>query len=153
MTAAADVLQAAAQAVQQRVHTRVAEVASRCLRAVFGDGAYEFRIEFERKRGRTEARPLFRRNGNDVEPLDGVGGGVLDVTAFALRVVCLVLKRPARRKFLVLDEPLKHLSAKYHDRAAEMIRLLSEEFGIQILLITHNPAFEVGKVIRISGTP
>jgi len=142
-----------AEAVQKKVHSRVAGVVSKCLACVFGEDAYTFEIRFEKARGRTAARPLFLRGDKELDPADGVGGGVLDVTAFALRVVCLVLKRPAKRLLLVADEPFKHLSAGYRDSAASMVLMLAEEFGMQFVLVTHSEQFKIGHVVDLSRTP
>lgn len=146
---AQEIIQLVAQAVQQTTHERVAGVVSKCLAAVFPE-PYEFKIHFERKRGKTEARPVLVRGGRELSPLDGVGGGVLDVTAFALRVVSITATVPKIRPLLVLDEPMKNLSRQYQPAAAEMVQALSKEFGIQFVIVTHNDAFRIGKVIEVS---
>jgi DNA repair exonuclease SbcCD ATPase subunit len=147
--AAQQVLQALAQAIQQKAHSRIAEVVSSCLSSVFGDEAYEFVIEFEQKRGKTEAVLKFRRNGQDVFPLEGSGGGVVDVAAFALRVACLMLHRPRLSKLLVLDEPFRFVSEQYRPAVREMIEKLASDMGLQIILVTHQEEFVTGKVIRL----
>lgn len=141
-----------AQAVQQTAHERVAGVVSRCLATVFPD-PYEFKIHFERKRGKTEARPVLIRAGREVSPIDGVGGGVLDVSAFALRVVFVAARVPKVRQLLVMDEPFKNLSRVYQDAAARMVETLAVEFGIQFVIVTHADAFRIGKVVEIRTTP
>lgn len=146
---AQEIIQLVAQAVQQSAHERVSGVVSRCLATVFPD-PYEFKIHFERKRGKTEARPVLLRAGREVSPLDGVGGGILDVTAFALRVVYVAATVPKVRPLLVMDEPFKNLSRAYQDSAAKMVETLATEFGIQFVVVTHADAFRIGKVIEIS---
>src|ERR1700748_1657063 len=59
---AQEILQHLAQAVQQQAHQKIAEVVTSCFEAVFDD-PYSFHIEFERKRGKTEARLKFKRGG------------------------------------------------------------------------------------------
>ena len=49
-------VQTVAEAVQRKAHEQVASVVSRCLEAVFGTSAYEFKIDFQKARGKTEAR-------------------------------------------------------------------------------------------------
>jgi DNA repair exonuclease SbcCD ATPase subunit len=142
-------LQQVAQAVQQTAHERIASVVSKCLAAVFGDEAYRFRIHFERKRGKTEARIVLERGGREVDPMDAAGGGVVDVAAFALRVSCLVLSQPPRRRLIVADEPFRFVSAEYRPRVAEMVETLAGELEIQFLIVTHSPEFEIGTVVRI----
>lgn len=144
-----EVAQEVAQAVQQKAHQKIASVVTRCLRSVFGEEAYEFKIDFERKRGKTEARMYFERDGLQVDPLSASGGGPVDVAAFALRLASLVLTRPIKRKILVLDEPLKYPSREYWHFISEMLRVVSEEMGVQIIMVTHQEGLVSGKVIRI----
>jgi hypothetical protein len=144
------VILAVSQAVQQKAHGRVAGIVGQCLRAVFDD-PYQFDIVFERKRGRTEARLVFKRRGHEVDPTEEGGGGVVDVAAFALRVACLVLTRPAIRPCLILDEPFKHLNgAEYQERAAAILHALAEEMNIQIILAADDDWLKnTGKVIEL----
>ena len=146
---ALDLTQIVAQQVQQLAHTKIAGVVSKCLEAVF-DEPYQFRIEFERKRNQTEARLVLERGGFEVDPITASGGGVVDTVAFALRVACLVLSRPKLQTLLVLDEPFKYVSADYLPRVRQLLETLSEEMGVQILMITHIPALETGKTVRLS---
>ena len=141
-------IQQVGQAVQQEAHDRLAGVVSRCLEAVF-DEPYTFKIVFDRKRNQTEARLVFVRDGMEVSPLDAAGGGVVDVAAFALRLSCLMLKRPQPRRLLVLDEPFRFVSESYRPRIKAVVENLAEKMGIQILLVTHAPELVAGKVIEL----
>jgi DNA repair exonuclease SbcCD ATPase subunit len=145
---AQQIVQGVAQSVQQQVHQHIATVVTRCLEAVFED-PYSFRIEFERKRGRTEARLIFTRDGLDVDPTKAAGGGVCDLAAFALRLACLMLSRPPARSLLVLDEPFKHLSSNHTNRITKLLEVLAKEMKVQFILITHNDQLQVGKVIEL----
>ncbi len=149
-TAARDLIQAAAHAVQEEAHSRLALVVTRCLKAVFGDEAYSFKIRFDRKRGRTEAHLILERDGLELDdPLGQAGGGVIDVAALGLRLACLLTSIPRLRRLLVLDEPLKHLSAQYRPAAREMLEALVKELGMQILMVTHSSELRCGKVIEL----
>lgn len=143
------ILQQVAQAVQQKAHDRISKVVSSCLSSVFGDEAYKFKIRFERKRGKTDADILFVRNGREADPITASGGGMVDVAAFALRVVCLVLHRPRLRPSLFLDEPFKNVSADYQDNVRVMMENISKEMQVQIILVTHNENLMIGKIIKI----
>ena len=142
-------LQTAARVVQETAHQQIAAVVTKCLRAVFGEDAYEFRIHFEQKRGKTEARFAFVRGGEEFGPLDSSGGGVVDVASFALRLAALLLSRPAVRRLLVLDEPFKHLSKEYRPQVRDLILSLAEDLGVQFVIVTHDPVFQVGKVVEL----
>jgi DNA repair exonuclease SbcCD ATPase subunit len=141
--------QTIAEEIQNQAHERIAAVVSRCLQDIFGDGAYEFLVKFEKKRGKTEAKFVFSRNGAELDPLAATGGGVVDVVAFALRLAALRLSRPSPRSLLILDEPFKHLSESYRQSIGEMLRRLSEELEIQIVLVTHMPEIATGTVYEL----
>jgi len=133
---ALQILQNIAKTLQQNAHTRIADLVSHCLRAVFG-GEYGFKIEFEKKRNKTEAKLLFTKNELEVDPLTESGGGVVDVASFALRFATLLLTKPKKSKLLVLDEPFKHLSAEYTNRVRLLLEKLAEEKDVQIVAVTH----------------
>jgi ABC-type sulfate/molybdate transport systems ATPase subunit len=83
--------------------------------------------------------------------MNGAGGGVVDVAAFALRLACLMLRRPKGRRLLVLDEAFRFLSERkeYRNRVRDLLVSLSEEMQVQVVLVTHDPVLEVGKVVEI----
>lgn len=143
-----EIAQAVAQRIQMQAHRKIAEVVSRCLQ-VFPD-PYEFAIEFERKRGKTEARLLFIRDGLEVDdPLDQAGGGVGDVASFALRVACLVLSRPPLRRLLVLDEPFRFLRRSRHAQMSALLQALATELDIQFVIVTHDAGLRSGTVFSL----
>ncbi len=148
---AQDIAQQIAQTIQQQAHNRIAGVVSKCLEAVFvGEDIYGFKIHFERKRGRTEAKLVLTKNGNEIDdPLDFDSGGVCEVAAFALRLSCLVLSKPRLRKVILFDEPFKSISVDYLDNVRALIDKLSKDFGVQFIIVTHISQLETGKVIRL----
>lgn len=146
-------VQAVAEKVQSEAHAQIATVVTHCLRSVFRDSSYAFEIDFHRARGKTEARFRLVRGGVVIEdPLNEAGGGVIDVAAFALRVACLTLAVPRRRKLLVIDEPFRFVSKEYRSAVRELVEALARETGIQFLIVTHSSEYEIGKVIRIGET-
>lgn len=146
---AQQICQAVAASIQQHAHKQIASVVSRSLEAVFDD-AYEFKIDFERKRGKTEARLYFKRRTLEVDPKTGSGGGVLDIASFALRLTRIMLAQPASRKLLVLDEPFKFVNGDTNRvRCCELIKKLAEETGFQFVIATGLDWLRVGKVIEI----
>lgn len=146
---ALEIIQAVAETIQEQTHKQIAHVVSRCLTAVFEE-PYEFKIHFERKRNRTEVRLVLERDGLELDnPMDAAGGGVIDVAGFALRLSCLLLRRPAKRRLVVLDEPFRFLSVQYRLHIPTMLRCLAEEFDVQFLMVTHFEELETGKVIRV----
>jgi DNA repair exonuclease SbcCD ATPase subunit len=143
------VIQAVAAAVQQQVHESLAGIVTRCLDAVFDD-AYEFKILFEQKRGKTEARMVFVRDEIEINPKEASSGGALDVASFALRLACLIYEKPPRRRLLILDEPFKNVNGKVHQkRVASMITTITEELGIQLVMVTDDDWLKIGKVVEV----
>lgn len=142
------ITQTVAREVQELAHGKIADIVSHSLAAVFEE-PYKFKLNFEQKRGRTEAALAFERDGQLVDPMEASGGGVVDVAAFALRLSCLLLANPPLRRLLVLDEPLKMLSAEYRPRVRELIERLSKELGVQMVIVTHSPEFLMGQVIEL----
>jgi DNA repair exonuclease SbcCD ATPase subunit len=141
-------LQEISQAIQQKAHDRIASVVSRCLSAVFDD-PYEFNILFERKRGKTEARLVFVRDGREVDPISSSGGGVVDVASFALRVSSIMLSKPSLSKVVIMDEPFKFVSEVYRERVRDMLEMLSTELKIQFIFVTHMKELKTGTVIEL----
>lgn len=148
-----DIIQTVAAAVQTKAHQQIANVVTSALQTVFPDLGYKFIISFERNRGKTNARMfIMKRNGGQpTDPLASESGGVVEVAAFALRMAALCLAHPKRRKLLVLDEPFSKVSAEYVPNVAELLETLSKDLGVQIILVTHSPQLQTGKVIPVSS--
>ena len=147
---AREIVQVVSQQIQATVHERVANIVTDCLEAVFDD-PYEFRIIFERRRNKTEAIIVFVRDDVELDdPMNQIGGGVVDVAAFALRLACLMLRRPAHRRLLVLDEPMKNVRGEvYRRRVATLLERLAKDLDMQILLNTDVPTFRLGTVVEM----
>jgi DNA repair exonuclease SbcCD ATPase subunit len=148
---ALQIAQDLAQTIQQQAHNQIAQVVGLCLQTVFdGDDSYDFKIRFDKKRNKTEAKLILLKNGHEIENiLEDDSGGVIDVAAFALRLSCLVLTKPILRKLIILDEPFKFVSEEFRPNIKEMLMTLSKKFGIQFLLVTHIKELEAGKIISL----
>lgn len=144
------IVQSVAEKVQQKAHEQIANVVSQCLKTVFGEEAYQFKINFEQKRGKTEAKLMFIRGELEIdEPTEGAGLGQVDVAAFALRLTKIMLARPKRRHLIVCDEPFKYVSAEYIENVKELLLTVAKELGFQIILVTHNKELMVGNVVEL----
>ncbi len=89
------------------------------------------------RRNKTECDLYFERDGNKMDPLSASGGGAVDVASFALRVASWSMQRPRSRNTMILDEPLRFLSADHQEQASVMIKEISQKLGIQFIIITH----------------
>lgn len=143
--------QSVAAGVQKHAHAQITGVVTSALRAVFRD-PYQFHIDFVKRRGKTEADLYFSLGGRREDPEDGVGQGLVDVAAFALRLISLRLRRPRPRQVVILDEPMKNVNgAGNRRRCAALVEALAEQLGVQVILVTGYDWLEVGKVLRLPG--
>ena len=145
---AQEIVQEAAEEVQQQVHKHIAHIVNKCLQVIFPD-PYEFKIRFVPKRGKTDAELVFTRDGKEIEK---VGGGVIVIVAFALRLSSLLLSNKIIAPVMILDQPFSGDVSKdggFLERVPEMLLLLTEEFGIQFIQVTHCEELKLGKIIKI----
>jgi DNA repair exonuclease SbcCD ATPase subunit len=144
------ILQAVFAQIQENVHKTISDIVTRCLKAVFGDDIYDFKIAFTQKRNKTEAEIQFIKNNEIFDPITQSGGGVLDVASFGLRLAAVLLAQVnKKRKILILDEPFRFLSKEYRPKIRDLITQLSEELDFQFILVTHAQELEIGDIIRI----
>ena len=118
------ILQEAAEEVQQQVHKQIIHIVNKCLQAIFPD-PYEFKINFVPKRGKTEANLVFIRDGKERK---NVGGGVIVIVAFALRLSSLLLSNKKIAPVMFLDQPFAGDVSKdggYLEKVPEMLIVLA----------------------------
>lgn len=142
-----------ALSVQRLAGAQIERIVTRCLSAVFGPGVCDFRVVWESKRNKTEARLVFVRDGYEFDPLREEAGGVMDVAAFGLRLSAIMLTRPPLRRVMILDEPFRNIRGQeYRERVRDLVVQLAEELQVQFIInidTTIYPEFELGKVIRL----
>ncbi len=96
------IIMAVAKSTQEELQYRITEPVSLALAAVYDD-PYKAVAEFIlHGRGSTECHLGFERNGN-INNMNGIGGGVVDISSYAYRIGSLSLMRPRPRAFLGLD--------------------------------------------------
>ena len=112
-----------------------------------------FVIEFTEKRGVSNAEFYIKtvKDGEEIllDPIEEEGGGKVDVISLGLRLAGLILFAPKLDRILIFDEPLKFLSSstsasQYKQRAADCLKQFGEEYGIQYIIVTHDPEFVEG---------
>lgn len=129
------IIQTVAQETQNQITEYISDLVSSALEAVF-DNPYAFSIEFVQRRGKTEADLKFVRDGEELDPLDAAGGGVVNVAAFSLRVGLWSLRKDSRNTILA-DEPVHFLhNPEAHGRFSELLKSLSKELNLQVIMIT-----------------
>ncbi len=129
-------IQEVAKKTQSELEFHISDMVTTALYSVF-DQPYKFQLKFEIDREKTAGKIKFIREGIEINPKNGnMGGGVFDVAAFALRISTWKLKNPPTRPTFIIDEPFKHLNGEeYQQRAAELVRMLSDKLGIQFILV------------------
>ena len=80
---------------------------------------------------------------------DAFGGAVTTVQSVLLRII--VMRRRGLRPFLLLDESLPAFDSNYVYNRGAFLALVCQRLGIDILLVTHNPAMveSASKAYRI----
>ena len=146
------IIQTVAKETQNQLEYRVSELSTLALQAVMEE-EWKLKLEFNEKRGRTEATMLLEINEKSRSPKGNFGGGVLDTLGLFSRFGLFSLIRPVPRKFFALDEPLKWLKgADLPEKGAEIIKETSHRLGYQILMVSHSPELKAGadKIIMIN---
>jgi DNA repair exonuclease SbcCD ATPase subunit len=107
------------------------------LQSAFGTN-YKFVIDIQNKRDQQEFKFFIDKDGMKLEPRDDLGGvGIVDVIAFALRLVIWSLESSTAPPILIFDEPFKNVSAKYIPKVLLMVKEITELLDIQIIMVTH----------------
>lgn len=119
---------------------RFSDIVTQGLMTIFHDQNLSFRVEVEEKRGKVSVKFLTMESNHEGDPLKAFGGGVAAIESLLLRL--MVLKRQGLAPYLFLDESLAALSEEYVPVAAMFLKELCKRFGVNLLLITHNKAFQ-----------
>lgn len=133
---ARELIREAGLKTQESLSYHISEITSLALEAVFDD-PYTLEVEFIQRRNKTECDLYFSRDGNRVDPMDASGGGTVDIASFALRIASWSMLHPRLRNTIILDEPLKNLSAEYQEKGSMMLKEISKKLGIQFIIVTH----------------
>ena len=130
-------LQKVAQDTQQHLKFQIEDIVNLALETCF-PGEYTFEILFEISRGKTNAELVFldQKTGRQIDPMNASGGGVVDLTTFALRIACYALEHNTDN-VIVLDEPFRFLSRDLQERAGEILKTLSNKMNLQIIMVSH----------------
>lgn len=129
-------IQQVAQETQNVLVYQINDIVNTALQTCFPD-EYEFKVEFEVKRNKTEAKLMFYKNGQEIDPLSASGGGVVDVAAFGLRIATWTLS--TSRNVMIIDEGFRFLSRDLQPRMAEILSEISKKLNLQFISVTHSP--------------
>lgn len=126
---------------QQNFKDRVEPLVEMAIRSVF-EKPYEFKLIFEKKRNQLECRPVVIENGVERTPKNDLGGSVVDIISFALRVILWAIEKPRSRNIMLLDEPFKNIGQQEELLlAGQVLRDVTDDLGLQLIVVTHSPEF------------
>ena len=150
---AAAIIQTVAMQTQKEVQVCLEGAVGHALQTVLGE-PYQFHVDFEIKRQRTEACLSLSRNGNKLLPRDSSGGGVMDVISFTLMVLLWSISPRHPAPVMVLDEPFNWLDEERQPLAGGLLGEVCEQMGIQFIVVTHREELipTGAKVFRVTRT-
>lgn len=122
--------------VQKEAKEHIENIVTMAIQTVY-EQPYVFKLLYEEKRGAVYCTPLIVDGVDEYQPKDSMGGGMLDIIGFALRITLWSMQNPRSDNVFLLDEPFRftgQLSAK----AGLMLKTLSEKLKFQVLLVTHD---------------
>ena len=148
-------LQKIAQSTQEKLKMNIEDIVNLALETCFPN-EYKFQLQFNIARGKTDAELLFlsQKTGRPIDPMNCAGGGVVDLTAFALRIASYALEQ-GTDNVIILDEPMKFVSKDLQTRVGDILKTLSEKLNLQIIMVTHiNEMIDIAdKVFEVKKNP
>ena len=133
------ILQKLSEKQREIAKTRLEELGSQALQYSLGNN-YRMVIELSESRKRPQAflYVIDDDKGVKTSPLDDNGGGIIDIISIALRLVVLQAHEPVIDGPIILDEPFKMVSKEYIPMLSDFLKKISNDFGRQIIMVTHN---------------
>jgi DNA repair exonuclease SbcCD ATPase subunit len=111
---------------------------------------YTFRLSFVCRRDKTEADLFWEKNGKQYEPH---GGGVRDISSFALRIIMKCIQIKAGCSTLFLDEPWKCLKPLERQRKALLLmKEIASALKLQIIMVTSAESDKDVELIKTTDT-
>lgn len=133
------IIQKVAKETQQEIEYQLSELITLSMQSIL-DEPSEFVVRFEIRRGKTECDLYFLENNVLLDPMEEGAGGTLDIASMALQVALIRISHPSLMSIIISDEPFKHLSKNFHERAGIVLRDLSKRMKprLQIIMVTHS---------------
>jgi DNA repair exonuclease SbcCD ATPase subunit len=117
----------------------ISDLVTTGLQHIIHDQVLTFKIKQEMKFNRLFMRFAIEDGGIEGDPMSSFGGGAVLTASLILRLA--IMSRLGMGNLLLLDESMHALANKYVPAAASFMRQLSEQTGINILMVTHNEEF------------
>jgi DNA repair exonuclease SbcCD ATPase subunit len=127
-----------AEQTQRQFREQVERLGTAAVRSVF-DRPYAVKLVSEKRRGRMETEILIVENGQEFQPTDEMGGSIVDLLSFAMRVILWSLQFPRARNVFILDEPMKFLGTGVRlQHAVSMLAEIARNLQCQLIIVTHD---------------
>jgi len=122
---------------------KVEEMLTKGLNSIFPDKNLGVRASLEHKRGKVYVKIMTQQTRPDGVVVDGecqkaFGGAVTTAESALLRIV--VMKRRGLRPLILLDESLGAFDSNYVHNIGKYLKLVCQEMGVDMLLVSHNQA-------------
>jgi len=118
---------------------RLEELATEALQYSMNDTRrVEIRINDTLKRQQAYVWLVDDVTGHETDPYEDNGGGVIDILGIGLLIISLQSAEPPIDGPVLIDEPFKMVSEEFIPALANFIRKISDDFGRQIIVVTHN---------------
>ena len=121
--------------IQQEFKNQVETLVTLATQSVFTEN-YKFKLIFEERNNQLECRPAIFEDDFEYTPDDDMGGSMVNIISFALRCVLWTYEEPKSRPIIIMDEPMTWMG-NLIDKAGKIIRTISHEMGLQIIIVTH----------------
>jgi len=142
------------EVTQIQVKNGMEKIVTYALQYIFGED-YKFKITFDKRGNLTECNFSFISPlGVEItDPLEALGGGIMDVASLALRIALLELHKPKNTSFLALDEPTRNVSAQFIPKCGLFFKEINRKLERQIIVVTHQEALmeSADNQIQIGG--
>ena len=126
-----------AKQIQRKARTHIESIVTMAIQTVYHQ-PFKFKMVFEEKRKNITCTPLVVIDDKEYSPKDSMGGAMLDIIGFALRITLWSMRVPRTRNTFILDEPFRFCGDLTY-RTGLMIKKLSQQLNFQVLLVTHDP--------------
>lgn len=132
-------IQEIAKITQEQLKFHLTDVVNLAIATCFPDVVFD--IDFKISNNRTVANLIYRQGDYEIDPMSSSGGGLVDLTAFALRIALWNIGHSDN--VIIFDEPLKWLQPKeLQIEAFRVMKELSKKMSIQFILVANSVGSE-----------
>lgn len=142
-----EAIQEVARQTQTEIKIHITDIVNLAIDSIpFEEKPDYFDMEFVIRRNQTECDLFYMQNGNKMNPILSSGGGLLDITSFALQIACWSLQFENKNNTIIFDEPFKNINdpekkLNLMEYICEMVKKISDKLNIQFIIVGMNDTF------------